>query len=150
MKNLVCITCGKARRRNHVGAPGYCNPCHAEYQRAYRQKNKEKIAKKDKDLDDRRRRFIQEKKSQPCTDCGTTYPHWIMDFDHLPGKTKLVEISVMVSKGCSLARIETEIAKCEVVCANCHRNRTYMRRTQKSAKLLPLPAPALLRKRGSR
>jgi hypothetical protein len=49
-----------------------------------------------------------------------------MDFDHLHSKFK--SISRLVSNGMSSA-LEAEIAKCEVVCANCHRIRTHNRMT---------------------
>jgi hypothetical protein len=47
-----------------------------------------------------------------------------MDFDHV-GEDKLMNIAKMA--GLSWARIEAEIAKCEVVCSNCHRIRTWQR-----------------------
>lgn len=48
-----------------------------------------------------------------------------MDFDHLGDKRFL--ISSAARRGISFDKIKQEIAKCEVVCANCHRNRTHMR-----------------------
>jgi len=50
-----------------------------------------------------------------------------MDFDHLPGEDKVKYISKMVARSWSLAKIDAEIAKCELVCANCHRIRTARR-----------------------
>jgi hypothetical protein len=67
------------------------------------------------------------KGGKPCTDCGDSYPHYVMQFDHVRGE-KLGDVSTMVTSGCSLKRIQTEIAKCELVCANCHAKRTYQRR----------------------
>lgn len=49
-----------------------------------------------------------------------------MDFDHVTG-TKLGEISNLIHGGQSWGRIATEIDKCELVCANCHRVRTWRR-----------------------
>jgi hypothetical protein len=49
-----------------------------------------------------------------------------MDFDHVMGD-KAGGIGQMVSSGFPLARIRAEIAKCEVVCAVCHRIRTFTR-----------------------
>jgi len=49
-----------------------------------------------------------------------------MEWDHLPGTVKLGEISSMVRKW-STKLIFEELAKCELVCANCHAIRTYKR-----------------------
>ena len=50
-----------------------------------------------------------------------------MQFDHL-GQDKDRDVAALVLSPVSLARLETEIAKCEVVCANCHAERTHQRR----------------------
>ena len=50
-----------------------------------------------------------------------------MDFDHLEGEEKVLNVAAMVGRGWALQRILDEIAKCEVVCSNCHRERTYKR-----------------------
>lgn len=62
----------------------------------------------------------------PCVDCGVSYPFWIMTFDHLPAYRK--EFTIGESYHLSLKRLIDEVAKCEVVCANCHAERTYRRR----------------------
>jgi len=49
-----------------------------------------------------------------------------MDFDHVRGE-KVLSISAMVHKGFSWESILAEIAKCDVVCSNCHRIRTAAR-----------------------
>jgi hypothetical protein len=73
------------------------------------------------------------KENTPCTDCGKRYPHYVMEFDHIVKReTKEHCISSMANK--SRLFILSELAKCEVVCANCHRTRTYKR--------LPYHAPA--------
>lgn len=59
-----------------------------------------------------------------CTDCRKTFPPYVLDFDHVRG-AKISNIAGMVTNGVSIARIDREIAKCEVVCANCHRIRTH-------------------------
>lgn len=67
-------------------------------------------------------------KSGPCLDCGQTYPPFVMDFDHRDPAEKSFSISQAVRGGMSEAawdRVETEIAKCDLVCANCHRIRTH-------------------------
>ena len=64
-------------------------------------------------------------KEKPCTDCGSTFPVVAMDFDHVRGE-KVSSITEMWA-GYSWSEVEAEIAKCELVCANCHRVRTHQR-----------------------
>lgn len=45
-----------------------------------------------------------------------------MDLDHRDPQQKIFELSKQ--KACSVKRLLVEIAKCDVVCANCHRERT--------------------------
>jgi hypothetical protein len=61
--------------------------------------------------------IIDYKKNNPCR-CGESDPR-CLDFHHLHDKE--FEISQMVRDGISLKRIMTEIDKCEILCANCHR-----------------------------
>ncbi len=65
-------------------------------------------------------------KSNPCTDCKQQLNPWQMDFDHL--KDKKFEIGMARIKGYAIKSVLEELKKCELVCANCHRNRTYYRR----------------------
>jgi hypothetical protein len=52
-----------------------------------------------------------------------------MDFDHRDGADKLFTIGRDALAGRrSLSGLEQEIAKSDVVCANCHRARTHRRR----------------------
>jgi hypothetical protein len=72
------------------------------------------------------KKYIQEAKNVVCTDCRNKFPYYVMDFDHL--SDKIETISRMIDCG-NLEKVRSEIAKCEVVCANCHRIRTYNRHT---------------------
>jgi len=72
-------------------------------------------------------RYIIEQKSKPCIDCHTNYPYYVMQFDHLSGLDKEFNVSQAVYSKKSLDQIKEEIAKCELVCANCHAIRTYNR-----------------------
>jgi hypothetical protein len=79
-------------------------------------------------------RYIRElKEKTPCLDCGIKYPYYVMDFDHVRGKkhANVMELIPTLSK----KKIDEEIAKCEIVCSNCHRVRTHMRKiSRKSSK----------------
>jgi hypothetical protein len=67
-------------------------------------------------------------KSAPCMDCGKAFHPCQMDFDHRPGTVKVTNIGRMVNDEYSLGDILDEISKCDLVCANCHRLRTWLRR----------------------
>ena len=83
----------------------------------------------------RRQQFIKSfiknlKESNPCPDCGINYAHYIMEFDHIPGHTKVDTINNLRNLG-NMHVLEEEIKKCEIVCSNCHRKRTYERSLKK-------------------
>jgi hypothetical protein len=64
-------------------------------------------------------------KSQPCSDCGLSYPPVVMDFDHVRG-VKECDVGQMGGRAWRL--VVEEIQKCDLVCSNCHRQRTSLRR----------------------
>ena len=74
------------------------------------------------------RELLYAAKSVPCMDCGHHYPPYVMDFDHMRDKKYL--LSRIGQLGHSIDTAKKEMAKCEVVCANCHRIRTFTRRGQ--------------------
>ncbi len=74
-----------------------------------------------------RRNRVQEfirnyKLEKGCADCGYKEHHAALDFDHIDGEK---ELNVCNAK--SISQAKNEIEKCEVVCANCHRIRTFER-----------------------
>lgn len=77
----------------------------------------------------KRKRQILALKSVPCTDCGVQYATWIMQFDHRPGTVKRFNVTQGWSFKPEL--VLQEAAKCDVVCANCHADRTYRRWQEK-------------------
>lgn len=90
------------------------------------ERNREKYLKKAKDKRADIREFIKSKKNKPCMDCSVHYPTHIMQFDHISGE-KLFNIGEWSAVGKGKKQIENEIEKCDVVCANCHAERTYKR-----------------------
>lgn len=65
------------------------------------------------------------KSTTPCMDCGQSYPFYVMQFDHRPNEIKSFEISR--ARRHTREEVLAEIAKCDLVCANCHHIRTYDR-----------------------
>ncbi len=73
--------------------------------------------------------FIDEyKRKCACADCGfkgKDFPY-VLDFDHRnTNSAKKFNIGSWSRAVLSIKAIEKEIEKCDVVCANCHRIRTF-------------------------
>lgn len=75
------------------------------------------------------RTYIQAIKRNPCADCKKRYPYYVMDFDHRPGVQKAIEPTRLIPQ-MSWRRLREELAKCDLVCSNCHRIRTHERARQ--------------------
>lgn len=107
-----CIKCDKKELhgvQKNGRVQSYCKKCQVAYAAiAYERKAK----------------FLNEAKNKPCTDCGVIYPYYVMQFDHLGDK----EFTISHGRWKSLDKIKEEVAKCEVVCANCHFERSWQRK----------------------
>jgi len=96
-----------------------------EYQRRYRAKNKETWQTWQRVLITSLSEYCAYlKETTPCLDCGEYDEHYVMEFDHLDGSQRVCSPSAAGGWG----RMFREIAKCEIVCARCHRIRTWKRR----------------------
>lgn len=95
---------------------------------AHRDKVIEKAKEYSKAARDRIRAHIRAHLLQnPCVDCGETNTI-VLEFDHIEAAGKKeFNISDAVRRGYGMKKIEAEIAKCKVRCANCHRKKTYER-----------------------
>lgn len=112
----------------------WCRACHCAYQREYYERRKDYYAKLQNERIGRNRRGIREAKKVPCADCSRKFPYYVMDFDHRPGEVKCFNLANAAgSPRLSWEKIEAEIKKCDVVCANCHRIRTHQRKKAKRA-----------------
>jgi hypothetical protein len=103
------------------------------YNKNYYLLNKEKIKERSssskKKYALRNNEFVKSYLSQKsCVDCGEKDIR-VLEFDHVNGK-KYNDVSTMVWRACSIKKIQNEINKCEIVCANCHRIRTWERKTK--------------------
>ena len=114
------------------GLSSRCKQCMAKYQKKrYRipAVKKRELARARK-WKEQRIRYIREQlliffATHPCTDCNERDPV-VLDFDHVGGR-KIADVSYLIRCGQPWAKLLTEIRKCEVVCANCHRKRTAKR-----------------------
>ena len=122
LNSTRCRDCWNAYRRKRRAEykEKHGEPESRRYNQAHREDYARTHAKKEQEL----REFVDELRKAPCTDCGKTYPPVCMDFDHVTGD-KTMGICKMIYNRVSKERLLTEIAKCELVCANCHRIRTH-------------------------
>jgi hypothetical protein len=131
----VCAKCGRAKplgqfhRSTRRGHQLWCKECRRTYDRAYFARNREKRRLQAKAHRRRLAEWNSEiKASTSCADCGCSFHPAAMEWDHLPGTEKVAEISDLVRAGKTLA-LREELQKCELVCANCHAVRSYVRRS---------------------
>lgn len=113
-----------------------CRECRSAYNRRWYELNRDDCLQRSR-IDGQRKKseadeVIRKLKDRPCADCGGRFPTVAMDFDHVRGE-KLTIIAKLRGRSFSLERLLAEVAKCEVVCANCHRVRTA-RRIEESGK----------------
>lgn len=130
-----CAKCGaekpieqfRVRSKAHNWYDCYCIPCRSTYFKGYYAKHRERYRKNITANKTRLKQIrydaINQLKEVPCMDCGGHFPAICMDFDHR--SDKVLPISRMVTLCRSMDIISAEIAKCDVICANCHRIRTY-------------------------
>lgn len=82
------------------------------------------------------RSYVRQVKSEPCVDCRQAFPWYVMQFDHRKGHRGQGDstVAALVSQG-SLERLKAEIAKCDLVCANCHCIRTHLRAVEQGKRI---------------
>lgn len=129
-----CAGCGQLKplsefhknKTRRDGLQVYCKPCravidHSRYERIRGTRVRSQVWERG-----RREWLLGLKSGRPCTDCGRVFPPEVMQWDHVPGAPKLGNISTDF-RGRSREKVLQEIAKCELVCANCHAIRTFKR-----------------------
>lgn len=82
-------------------------------------------AERQRKLRAEKRAYIAAAKNKPCMDCKQSFPPYVMDFDHRDPKDKKFSVSRICDDNVSWENLKAEIAKCDLVCANCHRIRTW-------------------------
>jgi NADPH-dependent glutamate synthase beta subunit-like oxidoreductase len=74
----------------------------------------------------KKREIWDMKESSGCVDCKEKYPHYMLEFDHLPEFEKSGSPTQLMQTH-SWSKAMDEMEKCEIVCANCHKIRTWSR-----------------------
>lgn len=113
--------------RRKDGLQSYCKSCRKEKDsKIYSPRYAEKRTKRNIRIKKENRTWITDFKNKPCLDCKIKYPHYVMDFDHRNSSEKKFSVAnALRTGGISLKRIQKEIEKCDLICANCHRIRTW-------------------------
>ncbi|WP_370324050.1 hypothetical protein [Euzebya sp.] len=136
----VCSTCGAAKpleafhrhRGRADGRQTTCKECKATYNRRYYRteghRHVEVRSRHRAALREAVAELIRRAKAVPCADCHRVLPVEAMDLDHVRG-AKRGDAQAMRSR-MGRSSVHAELAKCDVVCANCHRARTYERRVR--------------------
>lgn len=107
----------------------WCKPCVKTYdaERYQLPKERSRLLLKQREIRKRNTDYIKNYlKNNPCVDCGES-DIIVLEFDHIRGDKKFC-ISRAKTEGYSIKTIQTEIDKCQVRCANCHRRITHKRR----------------------
>jgi hypothetical protein len=95
------------------------------YQRSWHQRNRARRIAKVYERKERLWEFYNQLKSTlECAQCGENHPA-TLQFHHRDPQKKDFNLSEAVREGYSIERIKREVAKCTVLCANCHAKEHY-------------------------
>ncbi len=131
-----CVNCGLAkpleefhyRHRATETRHSICGTCFNAYRRDHYRMNRHDYIRRNGALQRRRRlewqrRLWEYLSVHPCVDCREQDP-LVLEFDHVDRTTKEFTMGFMATRGHAWPTVLSELAKCEVRCANCHRRRT--------------------------
>lgn len=120
-------------KKKNVSRQPYCKECNKSYHKEHYQQNKQDYINKAKVTQKKLISKIDEiKRTTPCSDCHKLFNPWQMDFDHRENKEFGI-CKALRRQGIGWKRLQKEIVKCDLVCANCHRNRTHNRLAHSSS-----------------
>ncbi len=104
-----------------------CKTCHKIYRNTHYHRNRDRDIRKVSEYKKKLALEIKQiKEKSSCADCKKKYPYYVMDFDHVRGQKSFNIGGSYEYKG--RLQILEEIKKCDLVCSNCHRERTHKRR----------------------
>ena len=153
METRVCGRCAIEKPIDEFGfryvqrgiRHSWCKGCMAEYKSAWYERNRARHiahvrAARDQTGDENQRRMWQYLAVHPCVECGERDPV-VLHFDHLRDKRN--DVAYMCKSGFAWATILVEIAKCQVLCANCHATKTARERGIWERKHMTLHMPSV-------
>ena len=106
------LNCSKGTISYHLG------PEQKEKSGVRRRKGREKFKKE----------LARIKEDSGCVDCKKNFPHYVLEFDHVPERGEKVDGIYKIGVNSGFTEAMKEIKKCDIVCANCHKTRTYKRK----------------------
>lgn len=101
-----------------------CKECQKLKSKAHYENNKEKYITRVKAIKAELRDYLQDyKKNKQCSKCSETHSA-CLEFHHLDESTKYAAVSEYWAFS-SISQLQSEIDKCVILCANCHRKIHY-------------------------
>lgn len=126
-----CGDCGLEKlieefSRKGAGWQHSCKACRRKYSKNHYQRNREYYSSRNKvRKDEWRAWWVEYRRTLKCSMCPETHIA-CLDFHHRDPRKKEGNLSVVAGSGAwSKERILKEVAKCDVVCSNCHRKLHY-------------------------
>lgn len=129
MTTKICVDCNQDlsislfsfKNKTKGVLQSRCKPCYNAYNRQYYAagENEKQIVRSRKNSKAIRVKFQEWKQTQHCCICGEKSVE-CLDLHHIDPNEKEGNVSQLGHFG-SWKRVEEEIVKCVVVCANCHR-----------------------------
>jgi hypothetical protein len=111
-----------------------CRTCHKSFVKKYSVEKRKEITAKDKQLRRERKAWSDAYKFRMgCARCPENDPV-CLEFHHRDPMTKLFNITHGVYSAMRIDRLEEEAAKCDVLCANCHRKEHRDNRTSQGVR----------------
>lgn len=134
LKMKICTTCNKEKEetqfywRNKTKGIKHihCKSCQEDvrrtkgYTKKYLPKIRQRSLKYRQQLEDF---LIEYFSNHPCVKCGES-DVIVLEFHHREPSQKEYNISQMKQFGFGIKKVQTEIEKCDVLCANCHKRIT--------------------------
>lgn len=122
-----CRKCGLPRTGDNLSAEGRCQACRTAYKKSHYRANQDEYVWRGNEA---KQRLTQRNMNlivdylvlHPCLECGED-DVIVLDFDHRDPATKTSSISELACR-VGQQKLLAEIAKCDVLCANCHRRKT--------------------------
>lgn len=120
-KSLESYSINRSRKD---GLQNTCKDCRCKYLKEWYKENTSLHKNRVKNTKEKVKEFVRDIKSKSiCTDCKRKFHYCQMDFDHLTDK----RFNLAHAASAGIEKVKIEISKCELVCANCHRLRTFNR-----------------------
>ena len=120
LQTAIYDTCPRCKERQKIHS--YCAPCQKEVSAEWYAKNRRKTLDKNKNRSKVILKYLSDYKSESgCSKCGYNEHPCALDFHHVDESDKEFPLNLAQRKRYGMARVKKEVAKCIVLCANCHR-----------------------------